>query len=674
MEESALVAKAEKYLKEISNDSIRLDNIEEFENFKRLYYKLDDRLNSLQELKESMDAQGYTTPFTSLNKYGTKAIAEVSLEEMSENSRHNQMFRMKANAKKNVLDRVKSAIDAHKIAIGHLEQCGYLKCDSCYKKYSLSEFRLKGEKCSCGHENFSFKINKDATYRLEIIPYLPLSGNYLVLMSELSGYGRNSFKKVLNILKQERKGLVKTISLVIRFRDENGRWIRKNVTLDSEYISNYEEEVRNRYGKDVRIEVLRFHRTKPAIIDDKYVRNALAISYVKYSEDIISSIKDSILKRKLSDFKRINKYDAIRYKYENEIPGFIEEYDIGEIEAWRQLKITEEFEKLHFIDKFGNYNRSLKRDLKIRENIEKTIFENMAPTLMMWDIFRYYLTTSHNNRKINNGPFPYIRAELDRQQRKVFQTTFGTIKGDRTGTGTISTFGYQMRFDLSQGFPLLTTKKLHLRSIIYELLWFLRGETNIQYLHDHKVTIWDEWADANGELGPIYGYQWRSWPTPDGGHIDQITQLIDQIRNNPNSRRLIVSAWNVAEIDKMALPPCHSLFQFYVADGKLSCQLYQRSADVFLGVPFNIASYALLTMMIAQVTGLTPGDFVHTLGDAHIYLNHQEQVEEQLSRTPRPLPTMKLNPEVKSIFDFQYEDFTLEGYDPYPTIKAPIAV
>lgn len=252
--------------------------------------------------------------------------------------------------------------------------------------------------------------------------------------------------------------------------------------------------------------------------------------------------------------------------------------------------------------------------------------------------------------------------------------THGTIKGDRTGTGTISTFGYQMRFDLSQGFPLLTTKKLHLRSIIYELLWFLQGETNIQYLHDHKVTIWDEWADANGELGPIYGYQWRSWPTPDGGHIDQITQLIDQIRNNPNSRRLIVSAWNVAEIDKMALPPCHSLFQFYVADGKLSCQLYQRSADVFLGVPFNIASYALLTMMIAQVTGLTPGDFVHTLGDAHIYLNHQEQVEEQLSRTPRPLPTMKLNPEVKSIFDFQYEDFTLEGYDPYPTIKAPIAV
>lgn len=250
----------------------------------------------------------------------------------------------------------------------------------------------------------------------------------------------------------------------------------------------------------------------------------------------------------------------------------------------------------------------------------------------------------------------------------------GTIKSDRTGTGTISTFGYQMRFDLSQGFPLLTTKKLHLRSIIYELLWFLRGDTNIRYLHDHKVTIWDEWADQNGDLGHIYGYQWRSWPTPDGKHIDQITQVIDQIRKNPDSRRLIVSAWNVAEIDTMALPPCHTLFQFYVADNKLSCQLYQRSADVFLGVPFNIASYALLTQMVAQVTGLEVGTFVHTLGDAHIYLNHIEQVDLQLSRTPRALPVMKINPDVRSIFDFQYEDFSLENYDPYPSIKAPIAV
>ena len=427
MDESALVAKAEKYLRDISNDNISLDNIDEFENFKSLYYKLDDRLNNLQQLKETMDAQGYTTPFTSLNKYGTKAIAEVTLEEMSENSRHNQMFRMKANAKKNVLDRVKSAIDAHKIAIGHLEQYGYVKCDSCYKKYDISEFRVNHEKCSCGCENFSFKINKDSTYRLEIIPYLPLSGNYLVLMSELSGYGRNSFKKVLNILKQERKGLVKTISLVIRFKDENDRWIRKNVTLDSEFITNYEEEVRNRYGKDVRIEVLRFHRTKPAIIDSKYVRNALAISYVKYSEDIISTIEDSILKRKLSDFKRINKYDAIKAKYENFIPDFIEEYDLVALDNWRQSQIEEEFRNNGFVDKFGNYNRSLKRDLKIRGNIEKTIFENMALTLIMWDIFKYYLTTSYNNRKISNGPFPYIRAELDRQQRNVFQTTFNKV-------------------------------------------------------------------------------------------------------------------------------------------------------------------------------------------------------------------------------------------------------
>ena len=250
----------------------------------------------------------------------------------------------------------------------------------------------------------------------------------------------------------------------------------------------------------------------------------------------------------------------------------------------------------------------------------------------------------------------------------------GTIKGDRTGTGTISTFGYQMRFDLSQGFPLLTTKKVHLRSIIYELLWFLRGETNIKYLHDHKVTIWDEWADANGELGPIYGYQWRSWPTPNGGHIDQITQLIDQIRNNPDSRRLIVSAWNVAEIEKMALPPCHTLFQFYVADGRLSCQLYQRSCDVFLGLPFNIASYALLVHMMAQQCDLEVGDFVWTGGDTHLYSNHMDQTHLQLSREPRPLPKLIIKRKPESIFDYRFEDFEIEGYDPHPGIKAPVAI
>jgi thymidylate synthase len=250
----------------------------------------------------------------------------------------------------------------------------------------------------------------------------------------------------------------------------------------------------------------------------------------------------------------------------------------------------------------------------------------------------------------------------------------GAKKEDRTGTGTQSVFGYQMRFDLSKGFPMVTTKKLHLRSIIYELLWFLKGETNIKYLKENKVSIWDEWADEKGELGPVYGYQWRSWPTPDGGHIDQITQVVDQIKKNPDSRRLIVSAWNVADINKMKLPPCHAFFQFYVADGKLSCQLYQRSADVFLGVPFNIASYALLTMMVAQVCGLKPGDFVHTLGDAHLYTNHIEQTKLQLSRELKPLPTLKINPAVKSIFEFSFEDFTLENYDPHPHIKAAVAV
>ncbi|WP_404329033.1 thymidylate synthase [Mesobacillus maritimus] len=250
----------------------------------------------------------------------------------------------------------------------------------------------------------------------------------------------------------------------------------------------------------------------------------------------------------------------------------------------------------------------------------------------------------------------------------------GTKKEDRTGTGTISTFGYQMRFDLKEGFPLVTTKKLHLKSIIHELLWFLSGDTNVKYLQDNGVRIWNEWADENGELGPVYGHQWRSWPTPDGGSIDQISNLIHQIKNNPDSRRLIVSAWNVADVDNMALPPCHCLFQFYVADGKLSCQLFQRSSDVFLGIPFNIASYALLTMMIAQVCDLEPGDFIHTMGDAHIYTNHLEQVKLQLTRDPRPLPIMKINPEVKDIFGFRYEDFTLEDYDPHPHIKGVVSV
>ncbi|HEY8429219.1 MAG TPA: thymidylate synthase [Sandaracinaceae bacterium] len=250
----------------------------------------------------------------------------------------------------------------------------------------------------------------------------------------------------------------------------------------------------------------------------------------------------------------------------------------------------------------------------------------------------------------------------------------GTRKEDRTGTGTLSVFGRQLRFDLRRGFPLVTTKKVHLKSVIYELLWFLRGDTNVRWLNEHGVTIWDEWAREDGDLGPIYGYQWRSWPAPDGRHIDQIARLLHDLRETPHSRRLVVSAWNVADLDRMALAPCHALFQFYVADGRLSCQLYQRSADLFLGVPFNIASYSLLTMMIAQVVGLEPGEFVHTFGDAHIYLNHLEQVDTQLSRTPRPLPRMVLDPSVHDLFAFEYEHFRLEGYDPWPRIPAPVAV
>ena len=262
---------------------------------------------------------------------------------------------------------------------------------------------------------------------------------------------------------------------------------------------------------------------------------------------------------------------------------------------------------------------------------------------------------------------PYLEL-----MRRVLDT--GVKKADRTGVGTLSVFAHQMRFDLAEGFPLVTTKKLHLRSIIHELLWFLRGDTNIAYLRDNGVRIWDEWADDNGDLGPVYGYQWRSWPRPDGGHVDQIAKLVEQIRRNPDSRRLIVSAWNPALVDEMALPPCHALFQFYVAEGRLSCQLYQRSADVFLGVPFNIASYALLTQMIAQVCDLAPGEFVHTLGDAHLYLNHIEQAELQLTRTPRARPTLILNPAIDDVFAFRFEDIAIEGYDPHPPIKAQVAV
>ncbi|WP_295614137.1 DUF530 domain-containing protein [uncultured Methanobrevibacter sp.] len=427
MEESVLVINAEKYLKEIASDNIGVDNIEDFANFKNLYFKLDDRLNTLKKLRRDMEVQGYGTPFTSLNKYGNKSIGEVSLEEVSENSRHNQMFRNKANAKKNILDRVKSAIDSHQIAIGHLEQFGYLKCDSCYKKYSISEYKHLNGKCRCKSESFSFKISREKTFRIEIIPYLPLSGDYRVLMADLSKYGRNSFKKVINALKQERTGHVKTISPLFRYRDKNNRWLRKRVTFDSEFVENYEEELRKTYGKNVRIEKLEFHRTKPAIIDDKHGRTALALGYVRYAENIIKNIRDDIFKRELSDFKRINSYDELIHKYNNHTPNFIDSFDIAEIENWRENKIKEELKKLRYLNRHDELNRSLKRDLKTRETIERTIFENIAPSLISWDIFRYYLTTSVSNRKLTTGPFPYIRVELDRQQRKVFAQNFPKV-------------------------------------------------------------------------------------------------------------------------------------------------------------------------------------------------------------------------------------------------------
>ncbi|WP_405295469.1 DUF530 domain-containing protein [Methanobrevibacter sp.] len=427
MPESVLVNKAENYLIEIANDSIDLEDIEEFDTFRNLYFKLDDRLNHLQSLKDDMDIQGYTTPFTSLNKYGTKTVAEVAADEVRENSRHNQIFRMKANAKKNILDRVKSAIDSHKIALGNLEQFGYVKCNSCYKKYSMSEYKQMHGQCTCKSKAFTFRTNKDLIHRLEIIPYLPLSGNYMVLRNELSQYARDSFKQVLSILKQERKGVVKTISMVIRFRDKNNRLIRKNVTLESEYINNYEEEVRRRYGRNVRIERLKFHRTKPAIIDDNHARTALALAYVGYAQEIISLIKDDILKRRLTDFKRIRKYDEIIEEFENERPDFIDKYDRDAIDEWRKSQIENRFRSLNYLDRFGKMTRSLKRDLKVRESVYNNTFKNIASALIIWDMFRYYMTTSNNARKINLGPFPYIRVELDREQRKVFQVTYTKV-------------------------------------------------------------------------------------------------------------------------------------------------------------------------------------------------------------------------------------------------------
>lgn len=421
MEESALLSKAEKYLENIQKEILDLDNLDKLDNFKSVYFTLCDRLDHLQEMKSVMDLQGYTSPFRSLNKYGSSAVEELTVEERGDVSRHNQYFRTKAIAKKNILDRVSSAIDSHKVAIGTLEEYSNLKCDSCYKSFRINDFKANNCKCTCGSTSFSFKVNKDKTYRLEILPYLPFSGDYMVAITDLSPWGRNAFKQVLKLLKQERRGVVKTISLVIKYKDKNNHLIRKQINLDSEFVDNYEEEVRKTYGKNVRIEVLRFHRTKPAIINDKHARNALALAYTKYSEKITSEIADSILKKKISNFKKLKSYEAIKNEVYTSKPSFIE--NENDLRDWRAFTFTEKLKSNGFMNRYDDLNRGLSRDLKIKDNIEKNIFTNIPETLILWDIFKYYLTSSYNQRKKLSSPFPYIRVEIDRKQRSVFAET-----------------------------------------------------------------------------------------------------------------------------------------------------------------------------------------------------------------------------------------------------------
>ena len=444
MDESILISKTEKYLNEIQNEKISLEKISKLESFKSVYCKLTKRLSNLQEMREDMDLKGYTAPYRSLNKYGSNNSGDIAFEEMSEVNRHGQYFRMKATAKKNILDRVKSAIDAHKIAIGHLEEFGIFKCESCSKSYKPSAFielskkesannknienkeniskleekKEEKEECSCGCTDFKFEINKTGVYRLEIIPYLPLSGNYMVLMSEMTSWGRESFKKVLSILKQERKGVVKTVSAVIKFK-ENDRWIRKRVSLDSEYVDSYEEEIRKEYGKNVRIEFLQFHRTKPTIINDKHARTALAIGYAKYAENIVQNNKESILKDKISNIYKLAKYDEIVRDVKLQRPKFV----VGEdsLEEWRRFETENRLKTVGLMSKRENLDPQLKQDINKRKNVEKRVFSEVASTLILWDIFKYYLTTSQDRRKRYGGPFPYLRSDIDRKQRRIFE-------------------------------------------------------------------------------------------------------------------------------------------------------------------------------------------------------------------------------------------------------------
>jgi len=418
MDESVLISKTEKYLNEIENETIDINEMSEFLGFKVAYFRFTNHLDKLQNIKENMDIKGYTAPYRSLSKYGSNVTGEIAFEEITEIKRHSQYFRTNATAKKNILDRVKSAIDAHKIAIGNLEEYGLITCESCLKTYRISVLKELEEKCSCGSSNFDFELNKRGVWRLEIIPYLPLSGNYMVLISELSKWGRESFKKVSNILKQEKKGTVKTVSVVIKFKEKN-RWVRKRISLDSEHTDSYEEEIRKQYGKNVRIELLQFHRMKPTIINDKHARTALAIGYVKYSENIINKSKNFLLMENFKNFDRWKEYQKILHEIKLETPIFIEDED--SLKEWRDHELEKKLKELNLMDKYGNLDKDLKRDKITGKIIENEIFTKIASTLILWDIFKFYLTTSNDRRKRYGGPFPYLRSDIDRQQRAIFQ-------------------------------------------------------------------------------------------------------------------------------------------------------------------------------------------------------------------------------------------------------------
>ncbi|MCQ2737607.1 MAG: DUF530 domain-containing protein [archaeon] len=418
MDESSMIIKSERFLNQIENEEIDLSNLGDLDSFIDVYTTFTNRSETLQNMREIMDESGYTAPYRSLNRYGSSFSSEAEFEEITEINRHNQFFRAKASAKSNSFDRVKSAIDAHRIAIGNLEEYAKIKCKKCSKSYRASTFINNNKVCKCGCEDFELKINHQGVYRLEIIPYLPLSGNYMVLMSDLSYWGRESFKRILNVLQQKRKSVVKTVSPIIKIYN-NGREIKKRVSLDSEFADCYEEEVRRRYGKKVRIERLEFHKTKPSIINDKNTRTALALAYAKHAEDIILKYQDEILKENFENLDKIEIYDEIIKSVNLEKPNFIETAD--DLEEWRKDKIDSLLEEMGLVDKYGNLNHGLRKDLDKREKLKRDVFANIGPTLITWDLFRYYLCTSNDRRKRYGSPFPYIRGDIDRQQRKIFQ-------------------------------------------------------------------------------------------------------------------------------------------------------------------------------------------------------------------------------------------------------------